>query len=94
MDSVPPDGRPTVTYLWGAGTSLALGSPHRPSRSSPLECRYDLAVKHSPDLVNIPLRRPNQGPKQGQGGGSKQRGAGSGVDYEDDGGLGSGLDAL
>ena len=58
-------------------------------------------MKHSPDLVNIPLRRPNQGPKQqgdasiSQGGAAASgTGGSSGADDLDDGGLGSGMDAL
>ena len=46
--------------------------------------RYDLAVKHSPDLVNIPLRRPNQGPGKAK----------PAPEEEDVGGLGGGMDDL
>ena len=60
-------------------------------------------MKHSPDLVNIPLRRPNQGPKQQQqgdasinqgGAAASGTGGSSGAEELDDGGLGSGMDAL
>ena len=87
-------GEKIIPCLQLPSSSLSLSPSH--------ECRYELAVKHSPDLVNIPLRRPNQGPKQQQGDASINQGwaaasgggGGSGADDLDDGGLGSGMDAL
>ena len=52
---------------------------------------YELAVKHSPDIVNIPLRRPNQGPKTTKGGSTPFKAETVSKPNEND-GLGGGMD--
>jgi hypothetical protein len=62
---------------------------------------FDLALKHSPDLYNIPLLRPKDlkraatasaAEKEGEGA-AAAGGGGGGDDYDDD-GLGGGMDDL
>ena len=54
-------------------------------------CGYELAVKHSPDHVNIPLRRPNQGPKTKSDSAQATKGVTVSKPSEND-GIGGGMD--
>jgi hypothetical protein len=58
-----------------------------------LDCRYELAVKHSPKLVNIPLVRPGHHQKQKKrtdNFAAKQ----SQMNFDEEDGLGDGIGAL